>query len=171
MTRDAITDPEIIADMRARNRVAGGLDRPIEVAPKGPLGGAWAPPEIVEGWACRARCGRFVPATAEALARWADANRALQRRGLEPIGKHEVLFCASCKSKHAPERGDARRRQADAMADAIRELKGLVDNDLRERSLIARLRDLGHPDVDGLVRAVRESRAAKIATTPRRKSL
>jgi hypothetical protein len=59
------------------------------------------------------------------------------------------------------------RRHADAMAAAIRELKTLVDNDLRERALIARLRELGHPDVDGLVRAVREGRAAKNNTTRR----
>lgn len=58
----------------------------------------------------------------------------------------------------AKEQGDANRRHVDEMAALIRELKGLINNDLRERSLVARIRQLGHPDVDGLRKAVRDAR-------------
>lgn len=65
------------------------------------------------------------------------------------------------------EQGAANRRAVDEMAALIRELKSLVDNDMRERSICARLRDLGHPDVEGLRKAIADGRA-KNTTTKRR---
>lgn len=66
------------------------------------------------------------------------------------------------------EQGEANRRTADAIAALVRELNGLIDNDLRERSVLARLRELGHPDVDGLAKAIADGRAARTTTKPRR---
>lgn len=68
----------------------------------------------------------------------------------------------------AAEQGAANRRTVDETAALIRELKTLVDNDLRERGILARLRDLGHPDVEGLRKAIADGRASKTTTTKRR---
>jgi len=65
------------------------------------------------------------------------------------------------------EQGVVNRRTVDETAALIRELKTLIDNDLRERSILARLRDLGHPDVDGLRRAIADGRASKTTTRKR----
>lgn len=157
-------DPEIVADARARARF-GGADRGV---PENYPPGTHRPPAIVAGWACRSGCGRFVPVTDAAVAARDSANDQLRRRGEPELGEHEILFCPSCKHRAAPDRADALRRRVDDIAKLIAELKTLVDNDLLERSVLARLRDLGHPDVDGLMRAVRESRAAKNQTQKRR---
>jgi hypothetical protein len=160
MTRDPITDPEVIADLRLRaasERSRGNGDPTL----------SYRAPVLVEQWPCRGKCGATVPVDEAGVHARNKANAQLARRGEPELGKHEIAFCPACKAKYAPARGDAMRRHADAMAAAIRELKTLVDNDLRERALIARLRELGHPDVDGLVRAVREGRAAKNNTTRR----
>lgn len=164
MTRDLITDPEVLADQRARSRY-GGADRgvPDDYEP-----GTRRPPAIVAGWACRAGCGRFVPVDDVAIAALASSNATLRKRGEPELGVHEIVFCAACKHRAAPDRGEAKRRSTDETARLIAELKTLVDNDLRERSIVARLRDLKHPDVDGLLRAVRDARAAKNTNTKRR---
>lgn len=163
--RDRVTDPEILADQHRRARVAGGHDRELEAEPVRPFG-AFGP--VVAGWACRARCGRFVPVDDAAIAALANANATLRRRGEPELGVHEIVFCPACKHRAAPDRADALRRSSEEMGRLIVELKSLVDNDLRERSIVARLRELHHPDVDALLRAVRESRATKNTTTKRR---
>jgi hypothetical protein len=157
-------DPEILADQHRRARY-GGADRgvPDDYPP-----GRARPPAIVAGWACRAGCGRFVPVDDAAVAARDSANGQLRRRGEPELGVHEIMFCPACKHRAAPDRADALRRRVDETAKLIAELKTLVDNDLRERSLVARLRDLGHPDVDGLRKAIAESRAAKNPTQKRR---
>lgn len=147
-------DPEVIAERRARDRYAGA-DRDEG---KNYAGATFRPPAIVAGWACRARCGRFVPVTDAAVAARETSNAKLRDRGEREVGEDEIVFCGPCIRRAAPDRGEAKRRQIDEMAALIRELKTLVDNDLRERAVVARIRQLGHPDVDGLLRAVRDGR-------------
>lgn len=159
-----VDDPEVIADARARARY-GGADRPVPES-YGPA--TRKPRAIVAGWACRARCGRFVPVDDAAIDALESNNATLRRRGEPELGVHEIVFCPSCKARAAPDRAASLRRRVDEQAALIRELKTLIDNDLRERSIVARLRDLGHPDVDGLRKAIAESRATKNTTTKRR---
>lgn len=166
MSRDAITDPEILADQHARARYGGAhRDEGDGYAPA-----RARPPAIVAGWACRARCGRFVPVDQGAIAAREDANALMRRRGEPELGVHEIVFCPACKAGSAPDRAAALRRQSDLIAGAVRELKTLVDNDLRERSLVARLRELGHPDVGALLRSVRASRAGATTTAHKRRT-
>lgn len=164
MSRAPLTDPEILADARARARFGGAhRDEGASYAPA-----VVRPPAIVAGWACRARCGRFVPVDDAAVSALASNNATLRRRGEPELGEHEIVFCPSCKHRAAPDRADALRRRVDETAKLIAELKTLVDNDLRERGILARLRDLGHPDVDGLRKAIADGRASKTTTTKRR---
>ena len=163
MNRFVVDDPEVLAERRTRDR-HGGAHRPEG---DGYAPAIERPSPIVAGWACRSGCGRFVPVDDAGVGARDHANAQLRRRGEPELGEHEIVFCAACKQRSAPDRGQAKRRQADEMAALIRELKTLVDNDLRERSIVARIRQLGHPDVDGLLKAVRDGRN-KPATAGRR---
>lgn len=163
MSREPITDPEILADFGLRARTERD---PSRTAQDPTL--AWQPAVLVERWACRGKCGASIAVDDAAVHARDKLNEQLRKRGEPEVGAHEIAFCPACKQRGAPLRGEANRRTADAIAALVRELKGLIDNDLRERSVLARLRELGHPDVDGLAKAIADGRAAKNTTKPRR---
>ena len=120
MTRDPITDPEVLADLRLRDRTsreradrrtAPGLNAGQDLDGLSPELAALydgAPDPIVEHWPCRGRCGRMVGVPKVALERLEDANRMLPRRE-RPIGKHEVMWCPDCKRADDEARAAQRR--------------------------------------------------------------
>lgn len=69
--------------------------------------------------------------------------------------------------------GDRNRERVDALADVIRELKGSLERPLspdRERELVKLLRDYDHPDADGFLRWLQESRERPVATKRRNRA-
>ncbi|HKP08298.1 MAG TPA: hypothetical protein VJU58_13680 [Microbacterium sp.] len=118
---DRPLDPEILADLRLRDRTAreradrrgpDGLD--VGQDPDG-LSPALAalydsrPDPEVESWPCRGRCGRMVGVTRVAIERLAKSNRMLASKRERPIGKHEVMWCPDCKRADDEARAAARR--------------------------------------------------------------
>lgn len=88
MTRIPGLDPEVLADLRARE--ASTRD-PRRTRPDG-----WVPPAIVEHWPCRG-CGVLVGMTREAIDLHAIFNRQLVKRGDQPLTRRGL--CSDCKRK------------------------------------------------------------------------
>lgn len=146
-------DPEVIADLalraanlRDRNR---GKDAD-EVY-------NWTEPPIVASWPCRGRCGATVGVTQHAVDALTQANERLRGRG-EPEIEH-VTFCEACTSRLKAEAAERRARRDATMTAMIRELRAGVSPE-KERDILAKLRAMHHPDVDGLARLLAERRAA-----------
>lgn len=145
-------DPEVIADLalraanlRDRNR---GKDADAVYD--------WTDPPIVESWPCRGKCGATVGVTQHAVDALRVANEKLRARG-EPEIEH-VTFCAACTSRLKADAAERRARNEATMAAMIRELRAGVTTE-KERAILARLRAMHHPDVDGLARLLAERRA------------
>jgi hypothetical protein len=83
--------------------------------------------------------------------------------------KVEYTHCSACQHVlrpfhlHCPRcEGERNRRIVDNLANVIRELKsGPVSTD-RERELVKLLDVYGHPNKDGLLKAIEEKRAAPV---------
>lgn len=86
MTRDPITDPEVLADLR--RRADSERDR-TRTRPT-----AFAPAPIVEQWPCSG-CAAMVGMTRDAIELHAMFNAQLERRRDKPLPKRGQ--CADCK--------------------------------------------------------------------------
>lgn len=153
-------DLEVAYDLALRARTERDR-RPAEQATS-INGVGWKRPEFVGAWHCRT-CNELVPiqeADMEHVAIW---NRRLRARGEEPIDTSRIVFCDPCREKHREAAPEKRRTEVMRMSEVIRELKSSPDPD-RELATIRTLRDLGHPDVDGLLSALRERAGAKTKT-------
>lgn len=121
MTREPITDPEVLADLQLRERTArerhdrrgpDGLDvgqDPDGLSPALAALYDGAPDPDVEHWPCRGGCGRMVGVTQVAVERLAMSNQLLATKRERPIAKHEVMWCPDCKRLDDEERAAARR--------------------------------------------------------------
>lgn len=150
------TDPEILADQRARERVAGGLERPLEREPAHAMGS----PAIVEHWPCR-RCKTPVGITASALEAARTMNRYAASRGIEPIRKSEAVACPACGQIEKAETAARDRANSEERVLLTRDLYASVENDPRIAGILRRLGELGEPDVRGLARDAEAKRAAR----------
>lgn len=88
MTRDPITDPEVLADLRRRSESERDTTRTRP--------GAWTPPVIVEHWPCKG-CNAMVGMTRDALDLHAMFNRQLERRRESPLPRRAL--CPDCKRR------------------------------------------------------------------------
>lgn len=93
MSREAVTDPEIIADMQFRSR--SELDRSRTGRAANPFD---ATP--VEQWPCR-KCGVLVGVTRAAIDAFTTCNAQLRRCGEDPIAKDRVMWCPACRQRDA----------------------------------------------------------------------
>ena len=93
MTRDPITDPEVLADLSRRS------DSERDQSRTRPLG--WTSPAIVEHWPC-AGCGVMVGMTRDAIDLHAMFNRQLGRRRDQPLPKRSQ--CPDCRRAGSPPR-------------------------------------------------------------------
>ena len=169
MTRDPITDPEILAETRARNRVAGGRDRELDAEPMSP----WGSPAPVEQWPCRGKCGALVEVTAAVLDAWRTSNAMLAHAGEPPLGKGEVVCCVACHPRWLAAMASRDRKAQLELDQVVRELRTLAGPPglfaARQAELVERLRKLHHPDVPGLLREIREQRNPTSNTNTNRK--
>lgn len=166
MTREYEPDPEVVADLQLRARTA--RERPRTEAQVDKVL-AWQPPEIVGQWRCRTCGSKFMPITADALEYARMWNRILQRRGEAPLDPERIVFCDDCRELHRSHGADKRRDEVDRMAEEVRKLKNAADP-TSEQATIRTLRELGHPDVDGLVHSLTAKAAGRLEKSAAKKA-
>lgn len=163
MSRDYDPDPEVIADLQLR--AASERDRNRER----PESYAWSPPKIVGQWKCRnPQCSGLADVPEIAMERWLAFSEQLRARGETTLDPSKILYCVSCLAAYKASAPDRRQAQVARMAVAIRTLKEAGDA-TRERDLVGQLEQWGHPDVDGLVKAITERRASESGRPGKRK--
>ena len=138
-------DPEVVADLRLRSSTARSRQD------NGPV--AWRAPVIVATWPCRnGACRKPVQVTADGLAAAESA-----RRRYPDIADHELVVCDACQAMLNAHASVVCRRRVESLAKLIREYKETRDPH-RMAELERELEKARHPDVPGLVQAVRDRR-------------
>jgi hypothetical protein len=110
---------------------------------------------------------------------WADIghrNRSEKdpRRSREAVNptdatKHPALRIVSTTADHGPSKrdpiaeGERNRERSDRMAEYIREYRDSLLSPDREKQVLQQIRFLGHPNIDGLIRAVTDRRVGAAA--------
>lgn len=156
-------DPEVVADLQLRAYTAASRPRMSDEDFAQAIKKA-ASPAVIGVVPCRARCGAVVDWTQEAEHAFESFNRKLLREREAPLDKTRIVFCNGCRAKGAKMSAENNRKQVDKLGEIIRELKDEPPpNPARERELVEAIKALNHPDVDGLVQAVREKRAKQPA--------
>lgn len=158
-------DPEVAADLALRASSQFDTDRTRGAV--GVSGARWSPPKFVTQWPCRGKCGVLVDVDEFTVEVFAKFNRVLRQRDEQPLDASAIVFCDACRDQGKALAAQRNRQKVDAIGNAIRELKELAAQPETPRSLeqqrdiLMKLRKHGHPDVDGLVLAIRESLSAK----------
>jgi hypothetical protein len=114
-----------------------------------------AVPRVIDRVPCRARCGSVVDWTEEAEHAFGTFNRKLESDNQAPLDRTKIAFCSGCIARGRAMLADNNRKQTDALAEKIREIKASGDP-AGETELIAQIKKLNHPDVDGLLSALTE---------------
>lgn len=96
MTRFPGLDPEVLADLRDRERSAHDLTRARRA--RNPFADA-AKVEHVEHWPCRGGCGAMIGVTAETCEAFAILSAERVRRGDRPLAKAQAVWCPDCKCR------------------------------------------------------------------------
>jgi hypothetical protein len=91
MPRPPALDPEVLADLRARERSESDRSRVGEFT--------FGDPTIVEHWPCRTGCGAMLGVTDATIFALDVHNALLARRREQPIAKTKVMWCPKCKAK------------------------------------------------------------------------
>lgn len=140
-------DPEVRADLELRAQTIRERGHsPMRFA-------TWSKPEIAARWPCRA-CREYVEVTGDAVERVLAFNRELLRRQEAPLAVERIVFCDKCRDEGRRIAPELRRKQVEKLRDLIQQLKRSKVPE-RERELILQLEKLDHPDVNGLVAAIR----------------
>lgn len=154
-------DPEVIADLQLRARTVrergGNANIPT-----------YTPPVTVADWQCRGGCGSTVGVTQDAIDRLEIFNRQLARKSEAPLDPNRIVFCDACKARGSSKAGESNRNKVDRLAGVIRQLKASKGPE-QERELMLQAEALGHPDVPGLVQAIRNRLDAKSGSNRERK--
>jgi len=156
-------DPEVVADIRFRDESTRDRTRS-----RGEGVYDWTPEKSVGVWACRnPRCRGYAQVFQPNIDAADAFDRQLAQRSEVPLDRTKILYCDACLSEYKRTSPDRRRGQVERMAVAIRQLKESDDPE-RERDLVANLEAWGHPDVPGLVSALRERKNAERGSNRRR---
>jgi hypothetical protein len=145
-------DPEVAADIALRNATMRDRSRSREMP-------TYVPARITGKVPCRGRCGAVVDWTEDAEDQFKIFNGILKAKMEAPLDKTMIVFCAECKREGQAAAAEMNRKKADAMAKLIAELKTKTDPP-GEKELLAKLEKLGHPDVTGLLLALRDKAIA-----------
>ncbi len=73
------------------------------------------------------------------------------------LDRTRIAFCDACTKLGKGMQGDRNRKAVEAMREAIVELKS-AGNPRGEKTLIAKIERIGHPDISGLLDAIEQSR-------------
>jgi hypothetical protein len=157
-------DPEVIADLKLRAYTERDRSRSREMP-------TYVPAKIIGQVPCRGRCGALVEWPEDAEERFAIFNRILASKAEAPLDKTRIAFCSRCVARGREGAADANRKGVEGMARLIRELRSDPGpNFEREKEILEKLKP-HHPDLTGLVEAIRIRRLSKPATRARRSSL
>jgi hypothetical protein len=149
-------DPEVIADLQLRaytEKTRKGLS---EAGFKAAIVAA-AKPDIIGEVPCRGRCGAVVGWTQQAEDAFNVWNGILARKVEAPLDKTRIVFCNSCRDLGRKIAGESNRKHIETLASVIRQVKASGNPD-GETKLLERLKELNHPDVFGLLEALRAKR-------------
>jgi hypothetical protein len=146
-------DPEVEADIALRERTVRERRGMSETGFAEAIREA-ATPRIVDQVPCRGRCGGLCDWTAEAEEQFAMFNRELLRRREAPLDKTRIVFCQACIDRAAPIRATEARKHVEYIADLVRRVKA-SSNPEGERELLEKLKKASHPDIPGLLEALR----------------
>jgi len=113
-------------------------------------------PDVVTKWQCRT-CRKLVDVTAAAVLAMERFSAELMRRGDKHLDTRTIVQCDECKATDIAKQAARNGAHRERMADVIRRLKAARQPE-QERELIKQLEALGHPDITGLVQAIRERR-------------
>ncbi len=149
-------DPEVLADLELREHTARTRPRVSDAQFAAKLRDA-AVPRIIDKVPCRARCGRMADWTEEAQDAYDTFNRKLLSMRDAELDKSRIVFCDECRKRGVAMRAEDNRKHVDLVAAKIRALKATTNPD-EERQLIKELHQLHHPDMNGLVEAIRQAR-------------
>jgi hypothetical protein len=115
----------------------------------------WETPTVIAQWSCRnAECRKPVDLTPEGGDMFALFNRILRGRGEQAMDSSRVLICPDCRTIAEHNREQKSRDRRRDIAVAIRALKASKDPE-GEAALRDEIERLGHPDVKGLVEALK----------------
>jgi hypothetical protein len=94
-----------------------------------------------------------------------DDRRAREAMNPTDAAKHPALRVVSTVDTGLPKRdpiaeGIRNREKCDRMAELIREYRDNLLSSEREKQVLEGIRFLGHPNIDGLIRAVQDRRLA-----------
>jgi hypothetical protein len=157
-------DPEVIADLRLR--AASEFDR-TRTRPTGHR--SFSPDPVIGQVPCRGRCGALADWTESAENAFQTWNRVLERRDEGPLDKTRIVFCETCRKLGQHMSAERNRVHVDKLADLIRQLKESTEPE-SERDLIERIAKLNHPDVAGLVKAIKDARERETGNKRARRS-
>lgn len=148
MTRDFATDPEVAADLDRQARTEADRSRTRETS-------TVIDSTTAATWPCL-YCKTAVPVPRTAVEMRDTFNRALRARGQRPL--EDTAVCSSCYAREEARRvelGEAARTRCAQLVRVITE--GSVPP--ADSPIVRELRKLGHPDVDGLLKSLRERKS------------
>ncbi len=151
-------DPEVIADLRLRAQTERERGNRAAAAP------VWTPPVIVDSWPCRhPQCSVRVDVTQDVVDQLAVFNGYLRRRNERPIPTDAVVVCDTHRLALTAYRTEQLDKKRTAMTEAVQKLKA-SPNARAEHELLAELKRMHHPDIDGLLQSL-EAKGAGDAPT------
>lgn len=159
-------DPEVVADLKLRAATERSRKGLTEAGFAAAIREA-ATPRIIDQVPCRARCGRLCDWTAEAEEQFEMFNRELLRRREAPLDKTRIVFCQACIDGATPIRATEARRHVEYVAGLVRQVKA-SSNPENEKDLLEKLKKASHPDIPGLLEALRTKGAKQPGTRARR---
>lgn len=155
-------DPEVLADLqlRASSMHDYTRTRPTKIG--------WTPPAIVDRWPCKTGCGAMVDVPIDAVQALEVFNAQLKRQRDRPIAPSQVMVCAPCKAKELELEAEEKRTRTERVAHHVAALNASKGIPTEERGILEQLKRWGHPDPDGLAKAIAERRANERGGKPRR---
>lgn len=155
-------DPEVVADIRLRAATEhdGTRTRPSKLA--------WSPPAIVDRWPCKTGCGAMVDVPIDAVHALEVFNAQLKRQRERPIAPSQIMVCAKCKVVLLEQEAEEKRTRTERVAHHVAALSASHGPPTEERGILEQLKRWGHPDPEGLAKAIADRRAAERGNKPRR---
>lgn len=143
-------DPEVIADLRLRAASEHDRSRARSLKIYD-----WKQPEFVGSWPCRRPgCkGRF-DVQDDDIARFNMFNRELAKKNEQGIKPSDVAYCEPCKGVYVATAANRRRGLVEKLRVLIVELKASRDP-AGEKELLEKMKAMHHPDIPGLIEAIR----------------
>lgn len=133
----------------------------------------WKPSPIVDEWPCRNRsCRQNTPVTRECEDVFEQMNLMLAAKGEQQLRTDEVVVCDACRKRLRELAQGAADRQVSRAKQLVVEYKSDPEPGAERKAEIEReLERIGHPDVRGLVEAVKRRREGKAAQRPERRGV